>query len=85
MKVERWNFQKGENVLFYIPDDGSNPAKVTARCYTTHEGKLEFELRILEPGIYHFTMPFNCEGKNILIFSEDDVRKLIVIATIRHG
>ena len=81
-KVEHWNFQSGENVIFYIPE-GVPPTLITARVYTSHEGKKNKTLRELEEGIYHFEIDFRYIGKYIIIISEDNIKKMIVIATVK--
>jgi len=83
-KVERWEFEKGERVLFYVREDQEPPPNlITVRCYTSHEGVQNYNLRLLEKGIYTFSIIFRFLGKYILVFSEDEERKLIVIVTIK--
>lgn len=83
MKIERWDFLKGENVLFYIPEDGLFITIVGARVYTSQEGKKEFVLDKLEDGIWNLTIDFNHLGKYVAVFSEDGIKKLIVIITVK--
>lgn len=81
MKIERWDFRKGENVLFYITEE--MPTSVNARIYTSNEGKRNFELQQLEEGIWSFTIDFRFIGKYVAVFSEEAIKKLIAIITVK--
>lgn len=83
MKTERWSFQKGENVLFYVSEENANPSVVSVNCYHPGIGKKQnLEMKLVEPDIYMITVDLKVMGKYLLTFYEDGQRTLIVIATV---
>lgn len=84
MIIEHRDYILGEQVLFYIRKEEVNiPSSVTVRCYTSCEGIKNYTLKLLEEGIYTFSVMFKFTGKYILVFSEDNIKKSIMVATVK--
>jgi len=78
------NLSSNQNVLhrkfIYIAENDSS--EIIGYCHTPQEGTKDFVLYSLEPGIYYFNFQFNHRGKYVFVFSEDGIKKLIMITTI---
>lgn len=82
MKVDRWIFSKGEQVVFYVSETPSVPSSVVVNCYSPGVGKFTKVLKLLEPDIYIAVINFKELGKHLLTFYEDSVRTLVVLVTV---
>lgn len=70
--------------VFFVSEseDDENPPEVTVHCHTTQDGRKDYTLRLLEPGVYYFNFLFKYPGKYIFVFFENGIRKLITIISV---
>lgn len=82
MRVERFTFRLGWNILFYVSKDENAVASVEVHIYTPFSGRRDEVIKPLEPGLYSLRIHFRDPGKYVLIFFEDGQKVLINIITV---